>query len=75
MSDKFKSTCQELGIPLAEEKVEGPATSLTFLGVVLDTKMGIQLAEEKLPHIQHELLRWLRKKVTKHNILSLVDLL
>ena len=32
--ETFKNTCQELGVPLAEEKVEGPATSLTFLGVV-----------------------------------------
>ena len=36
--ETFKNTCQELGVPLAEEKVEGPATSLTFLGVVLDMR-------------------------------------
>ena len=30
--------CETLGVPLAIEKVEGPSTSLTFLGIVLDTK-------------------------------------
>ena len=27
------ATCQKLGLPLKEEKVEGPATSLIFLGI------------------------------------------
>ena len=29
--DIFIQTCNELGIPLAEEKLEGPSISLTFL--------------------------------------------
>ena len=33
----IQHTCRDLGIPLAEEKLEGPTTSLTFLGIVLDT--------------------------------------
>ena len=33
----FMETCEELGVPLAAEKLEGPTTSLTFLGVVLDS--------------------------------------
>ena len=28
------STCAELGLPLASEKVEGPSTCLQFLGIV-----------------------------------------
>ena len=35
--DTIKSVCLHLGVPLAVEKVEGPSTSLTFLGIVLDT--------------------------------------
>ena len=35
--DIFTQTCNELGIPLAEEKLEGPFTSITFLGIVIDT--------------------------------------
>ena len=73
----FQHVCHELGIPLALEKIEGPATSLTFLGIVLDThQMEIRLPADKLQRIQKELLRWLgRKKVTKKEILSLVGLL
>lgn len=29
--------CDRLGLPLKREKVEGPATTLEFLGIVLDT--------------------------------------
>jgi len=43
------SVCQLLGVPLALEKVEGPSTSLTFLGILLDTqKMEARLPPEKL---------------------------
>ena len=35
--DIFIQICNDLGIPLTEEKLEGPSTSLTFLGVVIDT--------------------------------------
>ena len=29
--------CDQLGIPVASEKLKGPITTLTFLGIVLDT--------------------------------------
>ena len=32
--EAFKQTCQQLGVPLAMEKVEGPSASLTFLGII-----------------------------------------
>ena len=75
--DIFETACQKLGVPLDVEKVEGTATSITFLGVELDTvKMEIRLPEEKLLRIRHELSGWLRRKrATKHDILSLVGLL
>ena len=75
--DIFIQTCNELGIPLAEEKLEGPSTSLTFLGVVIDTsKSEIRLPEEKLHRIRQEIASWLgRNKATKREILSLVGLL
>ena len=41
--------CRHLGVPLAEEKVEGPSTCLTFLGIVIDTVAGeVRLTMEKL---------------------------
>ena len=41
--------CEQLGIPLAIEKVAGPMTTLPFLGIILDTiKMEARLLVEKL---------------------------
>ena len=73
----FTEVCVRLGVPLALEKVEGPSTCLTFLGITLDTSwMEIRLPEEKLLHIRNEILNWLPKKnATKREILSLVGLL
>ena len=60
--DIFTQVCMELGVPLATEKAEGPCTSLTFLGIVLDTHcMEIRLPEDKLQHIHTELASWLHK--------------
>ena len=73
----FIHTCNRLGVPLALEKVEGPTTCLTFLGITLDTiRMEIRLPEEKLLRIRTEVSRWLPKRTaTKREILSLVGLL
>ena len=44
--DTIVQICDYLGIPLALEKVEGPASTLPFLGIVLDTvKMEARLPE------------------------------
>ena len=69
--------CQELGVPLAAEKTEGPSTTLSFLGIVLDTqKVEVRLPQKKLSQILEMLLTWLsKKKATKREILSLVGLL
>lgn len=73
----FINTCSRLGVPLALEKVEGPSTSLTFLGITLDSShMEIRLSEEKLLRIRHEVLKLLpRRSAKKREILSLVGLL
>ena len=73
----LKHLCHRLGVPLALEKVEGPTTSLPFLGIVLDSEcLEARLPEDKLVRIQRLLVTWLdKKKATKHEILSLVGLL
>ena len=73
----FMQICSNLGVPLASEKMEGPATSLTFLGIMLDTAhMEIRLPQDKLLRIQESLSQWLGKRsATKREILSLVGLL
>ena len=73
----FIGLCNELGVPLAPNKVEGPSTTLAFLGIILDTQcMEIRLPQEKLTWIQVKLKTWLKKKkASKRDIFSLVGLL
>ena len=52
-----------LGIPVAMEKLEGPATVLTFLGIEIDTKqMILCLPMTKLIELQGLVSTWLGKK-------------
>ena len=45
--DTIVQICDHLGIPLAFEKVEGPANTLPFLSIVLDTvKLEARLPKE-----------------------------
>ena len=39
---KLQQVFDRLGVPIAEEKVEGPSVSLTFLGIELDTRRMIR---------------------------------
>ena len=42
------SICEELGLPVAPERTEGPGTALTFLGIEIDTVAGqLRLPQEK----------------------------
>ena len=48
-----------LHVPVAEDKLEGPATSLTFLGIELDTEqMVLRLPPEKLIELRTLLSQW-----------------
>jgi len=70
--------CQNsLGVPLAAEKIKGPSTTLTFLGITMDTlKMEISLPEPKLLRIRHTVQDGLTKqRAKKREILSLFGLL
>lgn len=68
------SLCQLLGIPLAEDKLGGPATLLGVLGIEFDTDLLVlRLPPEKLARIQELLKVWSRKKkATKRDLKSLV---
>ena len=71
---QFLQVCDSLGIPVAMDKVEGPATTLTFLGLELDSvHQRIRLPPEKLEEILTELHDWSsRSKATKRALLSLI---
>ena len=64
--------CRNLGVPLAIEKLEGPATCLTFLGIVTDTILQeLRLPEDKLKRCREVAQSWLtRKRCTKRELLS-----
>ena len=52
-----------MGVSIAMERLEGPSTTLTFLGVEIDdSKMEIRLPGEKLRHIRQELSTWMGKR-------------
>ena len=67
--------CNRLGVPIAESKTEGPAETITFLGIELDTLKGeLWLPEEKWRRLQKEIRQWRdRRSCTKRELLSLID--
>ena len=65
--DVTQATCAELGVPLAVDKVEGPTTSLSFLGIQLDSlTMQASLPVDKLVRLRSELTEWQDKKSCMH---------
>ena len=59
----LREVFEHLGIPVAMEKLEGPATVLTFLGIEIDTKeMILRLPITKLVELQDLVTSWLGKK-------------
>lgn len=47
--DIIQRICKDSGVPVALEKVDGPTTTLSFVGIVLDTtKMEARLPNDKL---------------------------
>ena len=78
------STCEEVGLPVAPEKTEGPTSCLTFLGIVIDTQTNqLRLPQEKLENLHSTISRWMysgktqtpRHSGTKRDLLSLIGLL
>ena len=66
--------CHRLGLPVAPEKIEGPATSLTFLGINLDSEvMSMSLPRERLASLRQRLSSWLnRRSASKHQLQELL---
>ena len=80
--------CDELGVPVAGEKTEGPSTTITFLGIEIDSCQGqLRLPQEKLRDLMRLLNHWMlhhrspghgstpRRTGTKRDLLSLIGLL
>lgn len=69
--------CARLGVPMSNEKLEGPVTWLTFLGIELDTVlMTARLSAARLAELQLLLQSWVRKRVaTVKELQSLTGIL
>ena len=63
--------CQQLGVPIAAHKTEGPGEVLTF---ELDTRrMEVRLPRDKLRRLQQEIPKWqARRACQKRELLSLI---
>ena len=70
-------TCNETGFPYEPEKDEGPATTISFTGVELDSvAMELRLPLEKLARLKSTLEIWRgRKACRKRELLSLIGVL
>ena len=66
--------CGRLGVPIAEQKLQGPTTSLSFLGIEVDTMaMELRLPQEKLGQLKVMIQDWnARKSCSKRELLSLI---
>ena len=52
-----------LGVQVSLYKTEGPSTSLTFLGIVINpTSFELRLPTEKVQHLQSLIREWARKR-------------
>ena len=78
---KVLQLCNELGVPVAVEKNEGPATTITFLGIEIDSQAGrLRLPRDKPSDLIITLKSWRRpnrpyttkRKGTKGYLLSLI---
>ena len=72
--ETLKQTFARLGVPLASNKLFGPAQVLQFLGIILDTNlMEARLSNEKIFRLQQLISANLCcKKCTKRELLSLI---
>ena len=76
--------CNELGFPVAPEKTEGPAITLTLLGIEMDSVAGqVRLPHDKLDRLLTTISQWMkladdptpRGTGKKRDLLSLIGLL
>ncbi len=66
--------CSKLGVPVSMNKLEGPSTCLSFLGILLDTvSMELRLPPEKLERLKAKIKKWRQRRgCTKRQLLSLI---
>lgn len=66
----FDSVCQDLGVPVADEKTEGPVTCLVFLGLEIDTLEQVV----RIPRVKVEEITLVLKDLLDKTKVQLKDL-
>jgi hypothetical protein len=71
---QFQQLCTDIGIPINHAKTEGPTTSLTFLGIQLDsTTFTASLPLQKVNKYTHLMQNFLsRKTCTLHEMQQVI---
>ncbi len=70
IKESFENTCEKLGVPLSPEKVVGPTTKITYLGLEIDSvKQMIAIPQQKLLKITEKV-----KQAMSKNLISLKEL-
>ena len=65
--------CDRLGFPIAPHKLEGPATRLAFLGILIDTVNDtLSLLADKLARLKATIAEWRTRKYCKKRELLLL---
>ena len=72
--ESMLGVCTQLGVPVALEKLEGPDTTITFLGILVDSAKGeLRLPADKLEKLLQEINTWIRRrKARKRELLSVI---
>jgi len=74
LMNTFMDVCDELGVPIAENKTVGPSNIITFLGFIIDTVlMMVRIPEEKLQKLRNLLQPLLYKKKVSLKDLRVFD--
>jgi hypothetical protein len=73
----LKRICAVLGIPLTDEKQDGPTAVITLLGIIIDTLKGeLRLPEDKLQRLIQATTEWAnRRSCIRKELESLVGTL
>jgi hypothetical protein len=74
--DAFDSICYDMGIPVNDEKTEGPTTKMEYLGFEIDTAKGtVKVPSDKIEKAKSMLEEALSfKKITLKTLQSMVSL-
>ena len=62
----FRSTFDTLGVPVADDKLVGPSTALTFIGIMIDTNsFSLSIPAEKIQEVASQMPKWCDRRTCK----------